>query len=477
MASAETNYKPGDYILQYVGIIGTSGEKINIVDQITELNIYQSIDSPNMSGEIVVADNAATAELLPIIGQEQLLFKLRTPSFGEIDQVNFETYHAVVSNVSERFASTDSTQVFRLEFVTPETYSNSRTKVSQSFKGELSTIVEEIFRDKNYLNSKKKLFVEKTKGISTFVSPNLRPFQVIGHLAEQSISDEDQHSSYVFFENSRGYHFRSFDSLMGKSIGGTITPTSKVYKLQPSTDSSEKVEHRKDSILDMQLVNSFDTLGSTKVGLFGSTLLYHDVFNKNVLKKEFNYFSDGKVRSVMTNDNKVNSSQIASETSIDGKTFGDWPESRIFLHSTSSDNLHTEGIDNNADEWLQYSASRYYEQDYHQLQVLTYGDTSLCAGDIVQVQIPSSKRKDKTPNPSTYDPVLSGRYLVADLKHSINPSAGLHGMTLRLIKDSVQNAYSKQSLDFGDPSAGGTVTISSRDYKTASEVNSLQAKL
>ena len=76
MASAETNYKPGDYILQYVGIIGTSGEKINIVDQITELNIYQSIDSPNMSGDIVIADNDATAEVLPFIGQERILFTL-----------------------------------------------------------------------------------------------------------------------------------------------------------------------------------------------------------------------------------------------------------------------------------------------------------------------------------------------------------------------------------------------------------------
>ena len=473
MASTETNYKPGDYILQYVGIIGTSGEKINIVDQITELNIYQSIDSPNMSGDIVIADNDATAEVLPFIGQERILFTLRTPSTS--DKVDFETYHAVVSNIANRFTSTEHTQVYKLEFVTPEAYANTRTKVSQSFKGELSTIVEEIFRDVNYLNSKKKLFIEKTKGIVTYVSPNLRPFQVIRHLAEQSISDEDQHNGYVFFENTKGYHFRSLDSLMGKSLGNTLTPTSKVYKLQPAGSTDKEVQYRKDSILELAIVDSFDTLGSTRSGLYGSTLLYHDVFNKNVLKKEYHYFDTGK--RVGTNANKANFGPIASKTSVNGKTFADWPESRIFLHSTSSDNLHTEGIDNNADEWLQNSASRYYEQDYQQLRILTYGDASVCAGDIVQIQIPSSKRKPKIPDPSSYDPILSGRYLVADLKHSVDPKVGTHGMTLKLIKDSVQNEYPAQSLDFGDPPDGGTVTLSSRDYITASEVNSLQAKL
>ena len=46
----------GDYDLDGALIIGSSGQKINIINQLIELNIYQSIDSPFMSGNIVLAD-------------------------------------------------------------------------------------------------------------------------------------------------------------------------------------------------------------------------------------------------------------------------------------------------------------------------------------------------------------------------------------------------------------------------------------
>ena len=46
----------GDYTLDGVLIVGSSGEKINVYSQVRELNIYQSIDSPYMSGNIMIAD-------------------------------------------------------------------------------------------------------------------------------------------------------------------------------------------------------------------------------------------------------------------------------------------------------------------------------------------------------------------------------------------------------------------------------------
>ena len=259
-------------------------------------------------------------------------------------------------------------------------------------------------------------------------------------------------------------------------MAGTVSPTSKVYKLQPAAMDAP-ASKRKDSIIEMDLVDSMDTLGSTRSGLFGSTLLYHDVFNKNVLKKEFNYFEDSPTTSVSTNQLKSKSGSIASDSTYDGKHYGDFPESRIFVHSTSSDNLHTEGIDNNAEEWLQTSASRYYEQDYFQLQIVTYGDADLSAGDLVQVQVPTNRGKSKNEGPDAYDQILSGRYLVADIKHSVSPQDGLHGMTLRLIKDSVQEKYPVENFNFGDPPDSGTILLSSGDYKTPDEANSLQSRL
>ena len=43
----------GDYDLGEVAILGSSGVIVNITQQVQELNIFQAIDSPFMSGNIM----------------------------------------------------------------------------------------------------------------------------------------------------------------------------------------------------------------------------------------------------------------------------------------------------------------------------------------------------------------------------------------------------------------------------------------
>ena len=53
----------GDYNLDGALIIGSSGKGINVIDQIGEFNIYQSLDSPFMSGNIMITDSSGITEI------------------------------------------------------------------------------------------------------------------------------------------------------------------------------------------------------------------------------------------------------------------------------------------------------------------------------------------------------------------------------------------------------------------------------
>ena len=77
------------------------------------------------------------------------------------------------------------------------------------------------------------------------------------------------------------------------------------------------------------------------------------------------------------------------------KMITEFPNSKVFLHPTGSADLHTEGTDNNAEEWLQESASRKLQRDYFTLKLETYGDTDIMCGDMINVQIPSNKTLPK----------------------------------------------------------------------------------
>ena len=176
MADREALQHPGDFLLDGVLIVGSSGVEVEVTELLKELNIYQSIDSPFMSGNVMIEDPSGLAEVLPFIGQERIIFSLRTPGRSAID---FNRYHGIIYNVGKRFHTTDRAQTLLLNFTSLENYKNLRTKVSQSFKGLISTMVQDILKSENYLGTKKPINIDITKNIRTFVIPNITPFKTI----------------------------------------------------------------------------------------------------------------------------------------------------------------------------------------------------------------------------------------------------------------------------------------------------------
>ena len=52
MSDSERLQSPGDFFIDGVLIVGSSGARINVTDQVRELNIYQNINTPFISGSI-----------------------------------------------------------------------------------------------------------------------------------------------------------------------------------------------------------------------------------------------------------------------------------------------------------------------------------------------------------------------------------------------------------------------------------------
>ena len=440
----------GDYNLDGALIVGSSGQKINIIDQLRELNIYQSIDSPYMSGNIVLADSAGVAELLPLLGQERLLFSITTP--GHEGSVNFNDYHAIIYNVEKRFQTTDREQTLIVNWTTLEHYKNLRTKISKSFKGNISTMVEEILSSDNFLGSKKPLHIHPTKNIRKFVIPNLSPFQTINLLKEEAISATEISPHYLFFENPAGIHFRSLDSLIGKHR--TLnTPHKTTYRAQPPNDP-KAVEAALGTILHWEVDDNSNNFLNVKLGMLSSTLYYHDIFNKNIQKFDYDYNKTFSKRNSLNQEHK-DSGTLIPQAKVDDKIITEYSNSKVFVHPTASKNLHANGTtDNNAEEWLQESISRELQRDYFTLKIETYGDTNIMCGDVINVLIPSNKPLSKSDTAKAFDPVLSGRYLVTSLKHMVTPSEFMHSMVMTVMKDSVKSATSVKETNYPEPPKG-----------------------
>ena len=458
-ADKERFQSPGDFFIDGVLIVGSSGARINVTDQIRELNIYQNLDTPYMSGNLLLADSMGVAEMLPLLGQERLLFSLRTPEHeGKID---FNNYHAIIYNVEKRFHTTDREQAFLVNWTTIDHYKNIRTKISESFKGTISDIVTKILKDENYLGSKKPINIEKTQNIRKYVFPNTSPFQAIQLVKEEALSEGEKAPHFLFYENPDGYHFRSLDSLIGH-LGTLNVPHKRTYKYQPpkGTGTSDP-EKALNTILSWAVSDNSNSFFNTRHGMYASTLFYHDIFNKNIQEFEYNYTRDKIGRRNSTNQESKNVGSIIAQTKIDmGKKLDEFPYTKLFVHPTGSDKLHSTsdgtviGTDNNAEEWLQESRSRALEREYFTLKIETYGDTNIMVGDMINVVIPSNKPIAPPIVRSSIDPILSGRYLITQLHHMVVPTDQRHVMAMTIMKDSLETASVVKDLQYPEEKQG-----------------------
>ena len=454
MADKNRLQHPGDYDLDGVLIIGSSGQPISVTNQVKELNIYQSIDTPYMSGNLILGDGSGVAEVLPLMGQERMLFSLRTP--GHEGTIDFNDYHAIIYNVEKRFSTSDREQTILLNWTTLEHYKDVRTKISASFSGTISQIIEEILKDENYLGTKKPINIDPTFNIRKFVFPNCTPFEAINLVKREAVSAKEKAPHFLFFENPKGFHFRSLDSLIGENKNLSVQHKN-TYKSQPPEYNNP--EKNLATILYWEVEDNSNTFLSTRLGMFASTLYVHDIFNKNIQKFEFDYLKDGFSKRNSTNQEYKNSgSNIPEAKDAAKKLITEYPESKIFVYPTGSSKLHFEeeglGTDNNVEEWLQESASRILERDYFTLKIETYGDTNIMVGDLIEVIIPSNRPLNKTGGHSTMDPQLSGRYLITSIHHQITPPETNHSMIMTVMKDSVESKPEVKSIQHPEEPIG-----------------------
>ena len=455
MSSREFLY-PGQFELDGVLIVGSSGAKKEISNLVSEINIYQSLDCPYMSGHLMINDGDDVSSTLPFIGNERLLFKVNTPGRFPID---FNHYHAVTYNVKKRVHSSDRSQVVLLDFTSLDNYRNTYKKVSKAFKGEISSIVENILRNSKHLGSSKPFHIEKTLGIRKFVMPNVSPFSAINILKEEAISATEKSAHFVFYENQLGYHFRSLDSLLGKRKEQAVVAKGTYIYQHPSSATAGESSRQNpagalETILHWEIHDNTNSFINMKNGMYSSTLLTHDIFNKNLQKYEYSYSKTHASR----NTSYLNGGPVVPDIKInDEDPLTEQHNSRTYLHSTGK-SLFEEGgvIHNNSDNWLQESVARYVERVSHfTLKIETYGNTDLMVGDMINVIIPSN-RPLHSPGANSIDHFLSGRYMITNINHLFVPSKKSHMMYMYVMKDSLYDPLPLEETKYVDPPAETT---------------------
>ena len=459
MAGINSNQltQAGDYTLELIELISyrINGEentpyRMNIKPITLSVELTEDIFKSSMTGVIRVYDTQDVRTVLPITGLERLNLKFSTPGMrgvvaNEDEGHPFHIYK--VDNVRQDTGNSRG-QFYDIYFCSQEMYFDSITRVSKAYKGPIEDGLEDIFRNKNYLNSKKKLFFEPTKTNTKLVIPNIRPFMAIEQLGRQAISANYANSGYLMYENTDGYFFRSIESMLAIS-GAKARPAKFNFKDQISNTRSGDV---RDIVADMRSIIKYDfvrpvnILENIRTGMYGNKLIRHDAFDKTITTTNFDYaesFGDYFHTEHNEGDRSPNKSMLPYSLFEDrNKDLSQEYDARLMTVAQTS-KKHNDFESILKSETTQRQVSQLQQLKQANLSLLVHGNSLVKTGDVITFDLPlmrplgDNKRQEM-------NPYYSGRYLVMSIRHVISVEAGRYEMIMRCMKDAVQTPYAQE---------------------------------
>jgi len=434
----------GDFRLAEARIITSSGTEINLKQNIVGLNLFEDCQRNAISGEVLIQDSGDFVGIAPIIGQEYFLLKIQTPSFKEEgDIIDYTKNVFIINSVKNRTEVGNSVSMYLLTFTTSELVKNQRTRVNESLNGTYSDIVEDML---NRVNCQKQIFIEPTNGVKRIVAPNISPFHVISMALKQSTSSlsDNLSPSYMFYETFKGYHFRTLSSMYAQPVSQTYTsyvPGSQVDK------GIVNIETQLGAVLDYEIVENSNSLFNFTTGVYGSKLIVHNIYSKTFNEYQYNYFDHFSKENHITSYHDKKQFPIFSDVSIekDGSRSSDFA-SRTYLSSISQGETDTNNTTEDGTEpfaapdpqnSIQERTSTMNQLDKGLLlNIVTHGNTSVNAGDVVILDIPHVASVKTSDNPKN-DRFYQGVFLVKRIKHEFDFASKKHTSYITLVKDSL----------------------------------------
>ena len=479
------NRYPGDFRSGEIILYGYNGTQFDISGLTAVVNVYQNLDSPFLSGNILFFDTMGIQTSLPIVGNEHLEFKFRNPIDAAGDEELNATNHRFKVYEKRSVKTQQNVQAIALFFTSIESVRNERVRVSKSLEGSFAEMVDKLVKsDKELLNSKKDLFIDSTLGNYKYTFPNVRPIDGVRSMADLAEPVNYKTPHYMFYENNRGFHFRCLESLYRESGDNTrnrpfVAFIDLLSAFNPNFGTPDvESESPITKPYSFSFNDSYNTLKNTRRGMFGSVTYAHDLIDKKFIKSRTsytNYYEQalhidaptgaGTVyQGIMppgpaefddeytvddksygsTNKHQINrlhASKLTKASSANNRKYMDDYFARVFVVPATKANhvFNSEGTELDPRMTAKQNLSE-ATRDYFSMDIDVPGNFTYNIGDLVWCEVPSYNAADMTTDnkimrEDVIDPFLTGRYLIKSLHHQIDMIDQKHTTAMTVVRN------------------------------------------
>ena len=406
---------------------------VSILNGTVQLMYYESLLQDSVMATVSFTDSGSAIddksalEGLPIVGSEKVEFKIKD---NNDEQIKFTFYVNKVTPVEDKTTKGLNT----LHLVSKEYILNDEVRINKRFDGRVSETVKEILT--NFLETEKDITdIEDTTELNQ-IPGQWKPYYTLNWLSKKSApsaTTPGKTAGFFFYETSKGYHFKSIDTLLSqekkKSIIYNETPDSRGANIPEGYDM-KALTFSKDNRINIQekMQAGFQ---STRIVLFdpGPNMKY-EVLNPKATGDdgvEDSLKKGGKELPVLNPEfNRKGKNKQFSRTTYIVKDTGTLPSgsSKQQIEKSKDPNFRPELITNQA-------IMRYNQLYASEIEITIPGDFSLHAGDAIYFDAPSAQGDTKNDD---IDRQIGGLYIISALCHLIN-AQGTY-TKLNLVRDS-----------------------------------------
>lgn len=370
--------------------MSAGNKSLDISPYVSRVDIYESILSPGVIAELIIAD--ATGMYSSFMT-------------GETIHIIFTTYEGsppvdyklkIIKKADLGSPDNEKAVIYKIICVTEETYLSSNIKNLPLVRSKDVLIEEPVVAMLNALETKKEFFAEKTTGLHSVSSANMRPFEFIEYLRKLAVSAKYKASAFVFYENKFGYHFKCLETIVEeglKNIGD------KVYIYHNAANMDVTGSNWRTIIGAKQIQVGNDHVA----GLIGGNKNISTQFD--VTTGEFIRYDEDATSTFESISMNENSTWIDTERL---SKYQDDGKQSILIYDSSTDKHQVAEKDN----YLPYYIAKFLTVIQH---ITVYGDSTVTVGDLIKVHFPV--RIGLTEGNDELDEMLSGNYMICKCRH------------------------------------------------------------
>lgn len=407
----------GDVTIDYVTLITSRGAVQDITPQVIGIEIYEDIFSPFLSGKIMLKDAQDIINLMPLIGEEFVALKFRTPLLPE--DKGYE-YVFQLYKLDDRERISERQAMYVLHFISVEALVDANKKISKTYSGKISDIVKKIIIEGDALESNKDANIEETPNSTKFTANFWSPVQCINYLTQNAIN-QNKSPSYVFFENKFGLNFISLESMYAEApVYQTFTWDNYSAETSSAGGSSKNIAKDYQRIMELRTPQTFNYMDRIQSGMYGSQMVTYDLTTKIYAHSGYTpkFEEEKHLNKYPMWTNKVIAKQRAMlirehryYNNFNG--FGDVTNTKI----------------------VQRRLSLMGQADAFKIEIEVLGRTDYSVGQKVIVVVPKNTQLRLVDTPDDFnDKIHSGTYLVSAICHLITRKK--HECIMELIKES-----------------------------------------